>query len=316
MPPSFHPYMAGNTSTNREKTALKKIIVLLIGVFLMFSLFSCAGKKEADRKTDADVQGKVLATVNGVPITEYDVNLSLKRVVHGEAVPPEAAENALQALVRNELVYQQSLELGLDNNPEYRRKVSEVEAQLRDYKRKEMSALFREYVRAKADVTDSEARDHFEKNSNRIRTRVHLGQIYYRGEESRIAEDYKELKSGKSFEKVASKRFPNLPKGMKAPWDLGYLHWSQIPPFWQDSVDRLKPGQVSEILRGPNERFWVIQLIDRKVDPGITFATEKENIVEVLRKRKADELSEAMLGRMRSKSKITSPKQTAGEATK
>ena len=127
---------------------MKKIIVPLVVVFLMASLLSCAGKKEANRKTDADVQGKVLATVNGVPITEYDVNLNLKRVVHGEEVTPEATQNVLQALVRNELIYQQSLELGLDNNPEYRRKLSEVEAQLRDYKRKEMSALYREYVKS------------------------------------------------------------------------------------------------------------------------------------------------------------------------
>lgn len=310
MPPSFHPSLAGNTNTNtnREKKDLRIIIVPLAVVFLMTSLLSCAGKKEADRKTDADVQGKVLATVNGVPITEYDVNLNLKRAVHGETVTPEATQNVLEALVRNELVYQQSLELGLDKNPEYRRKLSEVEAQLRDYKRKEMSALYREYVKAKAAVTDSEAREYFEKNSGRIRTKVHLGQIYYRGEEARIAEDYKELKSGIPFEKVASKRFPNLPKGMKAPWDLGYLHWSQIPPYWQDSIDRLKPGQVSEILRGPNERFWVIRLIDKTEDPNVTFATEKEKIVEILRGQKAEELSESMLRQMRTNSKILFPK--------
>lgn len=287
---------------------MKKIIVPLVGVFLMASLLSCAGKKEAERTTDADVQGKVLATVNGVPVTEYDVKLNLGRVAHGETSTPEATQNVLQTLVRNELVYQQALELGLDNNLEYRRKLYEANAQLRDYKRKEMSALFRGYARVKAEVTDSEAREYFEKNSNRIRTKVHLWQIYYRGEEARIAEDHKELKSGKSFEKVASKRFPILPKGMKPPWDLGYLHWSQIPEPWQESVDRLKPGQVSEILRGPNERFWVIQLIDRTEDPRITFATEKEKIVEILRKRKAEELSEAMLAQMRTKSKIVFPK--------
>ena len=44
-----------------------------------------------------------------------------------------------------------------------------------------MSGLYREYVKAKAAVTDSEAREYFEKNSNRIRTKVHLGQIYYKG---------------------------------------------------------------------------------------------------------------------------------------
>jgi len=287
---------------------LKKIIVPLIAVFLIGSLFSCGEKKEANRKTDSDVQGKVLATVNGVPITEYDVKQSIKKAVHGEQLTPEATQNVLQVLVRNELIYQQSIELGLDKNPEYRRKLEEVEAQLRAYKRQEISTLYRGYIKNKAEVTDSETKEYFEKNSNRIQAKVHLGQIYYKGEEARIAEDYKELKSGKSFEKVASKRFPNLPKGMNAPWDLGYLHWSQIPPYWQDSIDRLKPGQVSDIIKGPNKRFWLIKLVDRTVDPNITFATEKEKIVEVLRKQKADELSETMLSQMRAKSKIIYPK--------
>jgi parvulin-like peptidyl-prolyl isomerase len=287
---------------------LKKFIAPLVTVILIASLFSCTGKKEASPKTENDVLGKTLATVNGVPITEYDVNLHLKRVAHGEAGTPETTQNIVQNLVRNELVYQQSIELGLDGNQEYRRKLSEAEAQFRDYKRKEISRLYREYIRSKAVVTDAEAKEYFEKNSKRIQTKVHLGQIYYRGDEARIAEDYKELKSGKSFEKVASKRFPNLPKGMNAPWDLGYLHWSQIPASWQDSIDRLKPGEVSDIIKGPNERFWVIKLIDRTVDPGITFATEKENIVENLRKQKTDELSDTMLSQMRTKSKIVFPK--------
>lgn len=287
---------------------MKKIGVPLIAVFLTATLFSCAEKREANPKTDGDVQGKILATVNDVPITEYDMKQSLRRGGHGGEVNPEATQNILQVLVRNELIYQQSLELGLDKNPEYRRKLYEVDAQLRDFKRKEISPLYREYIRNKAVVTDSEAKEYFEKNSNRIQTKVHVWQIYYRGEETRIAEDYKELKSGKSFENVASRRFPGLPKGMKAPWDLGYLYWSQIPPFWQDSIDRLEPGQISDIIKGPNERFWVIKLVDKAVDPKITFSTEKEKIVEAVQKRKADELQETMLGQMRAKSKIIFPK--------
>ena len=287
---------------------MKKIIVPLIAVFLMASLFSCGEKKEANQKTDGDVQSKILATVNGVPITENDVKQSLKRGGHGENVNPEATQNILQTLVRNELVYQQSLELGLDKNPEYRKKLNEVEAQLRNFKKQEILSIYREYINNKAVVTDQEAKEYFEKNSKRIQTKVHVGQIYYKGEEARIAEDYKEIKSGKSFEKVASKRFPNLPKGMKAPWDLGYLYWFQIPPSWQDSIDRMKPGQVSEIIKGPGGRFWVIKLVDASIDPKVTFDTEKGKMVEVLRKQKADELYETTLSQMRTKSKITFPK--------
>ena len=316
MPPFFHPdrgcgrlFTEASYLIYLEKKILKKPSVLLIAVLLMASLISCGERQEANRKTDADIQDKVLATVNGVPITEADRRQILKRAVgHGQGVNPEVDKNVLETLVRNELIYQQSLELGLDNNQEYRRKLSDADAQLRDYKRKEISPLYREYIKNKAVVTDSEAKEYFERNSKRIQEKIHLGQIYYRGEEARIAEDYKELKSGKSFEKVASKRFQNLPKGMNAPWDLGYLHWSQIPPYWQDSIDRLKPGQVSDIIKGPNERFWLIKLVDRTVDPNITFATEKEKIVEVLRKQKADELYDTMLGQMRAKSKIIFPK--------
>lgn len=274
----------------------------------MTSLVSCTEKREAKEKTGSDLHGKVLATVNGVPITENDVKRSLRRVAHGETLNPEATQNILQTLVRNELIYQQSLELGLDKNPEYRKKLFEAEAQLRDYQKQEMFTLYREHIRDKAVVTDSEAREYFEKNSKRIQTKYHVWQIYYKGEGNRIAEDHKDLKSGKPFEKVASRRFPNLPKEMKAPWDLGNLYWSQIPESWQGSIDRLDPGQVSDIMKGPNDRFWVIKLVDKAVDPKITFDTEKGKIVEVLQKQKADALYDTMLGQMRAKSKIIYPK--------
>jgi len=277
----------------------------MIAVVLTAALFSCGDKREANPNSDSDVQGRILATVNGVPITEYDVKQIMRRVPHGEKANPEPTQTVLETLVRNELIYQQSLELGLDKNPQYRAKLAEVEAQLRAFQRQEMSPLYREYVRSKATVTDSEAQEYFKKNSKHIQTKFHVWQIYYRGGEAEITKAYKDLKSGISFEKVAAKRFPNLPKGMKAPWDLGYLYWSQIPPFWQASIDRLEPGQVSDIIKGPGERFWVIKLVNKVVDPKITFAAEKEKIVEVLKNQKADALYDSMLSEMRKKSKIT-----------
>jgi EpsD family peptidyl-prolyl cis-trans isomerase len=285
---------------------LKKPSVLFIAVLLLASLLACADKKGANQKADAEV--KILATVNGVPITEYDLKQILRRVPTGEGMHPEVSHNMLQTLVRDEIIYQKSLELGLDKNPEYRRKLHEVEAQLRAFQRQEMSARYLAYVRSKAEVTDAEAQAYFEKNAKLIQTRYHVWQILYRGKDSQIAKDHQDLKSGMPFEKVALRRFPNLPKEVKAPWDIGYLHWSQIPQPWQDIVDRMTPGQVSDIIKGPNDRFWVIKLVDKTVDPKITFATEKERIVEVLRKQKADKLSDDMLNEMRAKAEIVSPK--------
>jgi len=288
---------------------LKKLSVLLITVLLTASLFACGERREANQKTDADLQAKVLATVNDVPITEYDVKQSMKRAVgHGEGVNPEAAQNVLQTLVRNELIYQKSVELGLDKDQAYRKKLSEAEAQLRAFQRQEILALYLKHVRSKVEVTDADAQAYFEKNSKKIQTKYHVWQILYRGGDSQITKDHQDLKSGMSFEKVALRRFPNLPKEVKSPWDLGYLYWFQIPEPWQGIVDRLETGKVSDIITGPGGRFWLIKLVDKVVDPKITFATEKGKIVEVLRKKKTDELYETMLSQMRTNAKIVYPK--------
>ncbi len=283
---------------------MKKTSFLLATVFLAASLCACGGKTDANRKTDAHAEGKVLATVNDVPITEYDMKLVLRRVGHGDQANPEPSQVMLDTLVRNELIRQQSVELGLDTNQVYRNKLNEVEAQVREFERQELALLYREYIRSKATVSDAEAQDYFNRNAKTIQASFHVMQIYYKGSEAGIAQAYKDLQSGTPFEKVAAKRFPKLPKGMKAPWDLGYLHWSQIPPPWQATIERLAPGQSSDIIKGPGERFWLLKLVDKSVDPKITFATEKDRIVEALKSQKADALYGTMLDEFRKKSKI------------
>jgi EpsD family peptidyl-prolyl cis-trans isomerase len=294
---------------------LKRFLPVMISVFLLALLSSCGKTEDRNKATSAAALGKVLAKVNGVPITEYDLRLSLKRVPHGSETSVESAKGALEALVRGELVYQKAVELGLGRNPAYLEKLAEVEAQVRAFQRQEMSVLFKEHVRNEAKPTDAEVQEYFRKNANRIQTTYHVWQIYYRGSESMIAKDYQDIKAGMPFEKVAARRFPDLsklPKGMRAPWDLGTLRWNQVPAPWKSALDSMKPGQVSDIIRGPSERFWVIKLVDRTVDPSITFAAEKGNIIEILQRQKAEELYETTLGQMRGKSKITYTKQGGG----
>ncbi len=291
---------------------MEKQVPLFIAILLFASLLACGEKREANRKSAADPQARVLATINGVPITEHDLKQAVKRGGggHGGESPKhsELSPNVLQNLVRDELIYQKSVELGLDKDQEYLRKRDEAEAQLRAALRQEMSALFRRHLGKKAEATDAEVKDYFEKNGKKLQTTYHIWQLFYRGGDPRMAKDLQDLKNGIPFEKVAARPFPNLPKGMKAPWDLGDLHWSQIPEPWQSVLDRLAPGQVSELIQGPRDRSWVIKLVKKTVDPQITLATEKERIAEILRKQKADALYDSMLAEMKEKAKIVYPK--------
>ena len=277
-------------------------MVLLVAFVSVASLGSCS-RPEPNRDTAG--HAKVLATVNGAPITDLDLELLRSRSAQAGGAPGhDVPVTVLQTLVRDELVYQKAVQLGLDQEPGYRGKVDALRAQLRAVERQEISGLFRNYVRQRAAVTDAEARDYFEKNAAFIQTRFHVLQILRRGNDPEIARDREDVKGGKPFEEVAARRFPGLPQGMKPPWDLGELAWNQIPRPWRGILDRLEPGQVSDVIQGPNERFWIIKLAGKTVDPGITFSSEKDRIVELLREEKANELYDEMLAEMKAKATI------------
>jgi len=242
-----------------------------------------------------------------VPITEADLTQRTRRAATGGGPGHEVSGNVLQTLVRDELIYQKGLQLGLDRQPEYQVRLEELEAQVRAFQRQEMSSLYRAYVQQQAAVTEADAQAFFDKSAPFIQSRFHVLQIFYKGKHDEILKDREALTGGAPFEKVASRRFAGLPQGTRPPWDLGELSWSQIPKAWRGVVERLEPGQVSDIIKGDNERYWVIKVLRRRIDPGVTFATERERIGEVLRQQKADDLYGSLLSEMKEKARIVFP---------
>lgn len=70
-----------------------------------------------------------------------------------------------------------------------------------------------------------------------------------------------ELKNGTDFRQVAA-TFSDAPDGLKG-GALGWRNASTLPTLFLDAVKRLKPGDVSDILRSPNG-FHVLRLNDRR----------------------------------------------------
>lgn len=272
------------------------------------ALAAC-GKREVPVAPHA----KVLATVNGVPITEDDLAQRARKALAGGGPGHEAPKDAgaaaglLQTVVREELVYQQGLQLGLDADPEYRRRVDDLEAQLRAFRRQEMGSLFRGWVHQQAAVTDAEAKAWFEKNAAFVQTRFHVLQIFLKGRRAELERDQQDLAKGTPFEEVAARRFAGMPPTPQPPWDLGELTWSQLPKEWRGAVERLEPGQSSGLIEGPNERGWLIKLVKKRVDPTITLATERARIGELLGQQKADELYASTLAAIKAKASVVYP---------
>jgi parvulin-like peptidyl-prolyl isomerase len=279
--------------------------LLLPAALALAALAACDGRREAPA---AAPRARVLATVNGTPITEADVDHRTRRSVTGGGPAHEATESVLQTLVREELVYQRGLQLGLDAQPEYRARVEDLEAQLRTYRRQEMAALHRQHVQGRAVVTDAEAQAWFEQNADLVRTRFHVLQILAKGDASGLQRDLQDLRGGAPFEQVAARRFPVLPAAARAPWDLGELAWHQLPKAWRGVVDRLEPGQVSDLVHGEGGRLWVLKLAGKRVDPAVTLATERERIGEALRAQKAEAAYASELEALKARAEVTYPR--------
>ncbi len=255
----------------------------------------------------------VVVTVNGVAITDADVKLKLKGDMHGAEGKPLHRKNAAESVVRQELVRQQALALGLDADVGYQQKLRQLEATMMAFQRAELGELYsRREVAAKAEVTEADAKAHFEANAKRIRTEQHVLQILRMNDEPGLLRDLEEIKKT-SFEAVARKQFPGLPESQK-PWDPGMMKWAQVPEAWRQALDGLAPGQTSGILRGPKGRAWIIKLADRRVDESVTFESVKGPVMDAMRTSRMEKLREDADRALREKASLVWVKSDAAAA--
>lgn len=250
----------------------------------------------------------VVATVNGVAITEAEVQLGLKPAGHGnEPSAPERRKTVIAGLIHDELLRQKALELGLEPEGAAADEVAKLETMLNGARRKALAeAYFSKQILKKAEPTDQEARQFFDANAELIRTEYHLEQILLR-DEAQITQAQRELQGGASFDEVARRQFPGLPEGVGLPWELGFLSWKQLPEFWRPVLETLKPGEVSPVIRGPGGRFWILKLIERRAKPEVTFEDVRPLIVEDLKRSRLEQLSQQADQDLRKSARIVEP---------
>lgn len=251
-------------------------------------LAACADpSKEDARYRGALPPAEVAARVNGVPITRAELGAATGAEGH-PGLPAAGDEGKdLDRLVRQELAAQEAVRLGLDPGAAYRAELGRLEAQVQAFRRQRLADLYDREVAVKADVSEDEARRYWEANASRLRTVVHLWQIFVR-DEGEIEAARRDLEAGVPFEEAARRRFPNVPASAGAFWDVGTLRLSQAPEPWRDAVAALEVGATSGVLRGPKGRFWLLKLVDRREDPALTFEAVRPAVVEAVRAAKVE----------------------------
>ena len=245
----------------------------------------------------------LLATVNGRPLVEADLVQRLQRESNQSVLRPEHKKNLLEATIAEEIAAQEAVALGLDRDPKYQEELEERQAQLRAFQRQRLAELhFQREIAGKAEVSEAEARQHFEKSASRLRVELHIQQILRRGRGA-IDEAAAALKEGRAFEEVAASDFQDIPPGQK-PWDLGFLKWPQLPAPWREALAAMKPGEVSPVIEGPKERYWIVKLVEARDAPGATFEALRPVLVESLKGEKVEERRRRIEGELRERATI------------
>ena len=247
----------------------------------------------------------LLVTVNGHPLTRADVQVSIRTAsTHGGAAETES--EALERIIHEELLAQHALELNLDADPAFRDPDRLAEARFLAARRSQLAALYERHQSAqRPTVSDAEVRAYYTANATRIRSEVRIQQILVR-DEAVARQAVADLRGGAAFEEVAARQFPGVSPTLH-PWDLGFLRWNVTPDAWRTTVDGMTAGQTSDVISGPNHRYWVIKLLERREVPDITVDVARPAIIERLQEQHTVALRTDEAAALRRRAQIVYP---------
>ncbi len=204
----------------------------------------------------APAQAKVVATVNGVQITDEDQKLAAEDI--GASIPRKLEGKARESyltdyLVDEQLLVQEAQGQKLGETPEFAKRL----AYLRD------KALFEALLTkiAKDASTEQNIKDTYDQvaKNQKPDTEYHAHHILVPTEDAAKAAQ-KRVKGGEDFDKVAAELSKD-PGGSKG-GDLGWFTKDKMVPEFGEAVSKMEPGQISDPVK--SQFGWHIIKLDEK----------------------------------------------------
>jgi len=319
------------------------LVSLALGATIVFAVSVWA---KSEKKAD-----EIAALVNGQPIAASAVQGEIKGVVArfqeqgrkpSEAEMASLRETVLDKMIKLELLSQESKKAGVVVSS------TEIENELKKYKKGFaddkafakalgeagiIEAFLRKQIgknlgiqkfidtrfKAKAQVTEQEAKDFYNNNQDKISQpeMAHARHILIAAKETepkadkdrkraKLVQIQKQLKGGADFAELAkqSSDCPSKEKG----GDLGFFPRGQMVKPFADAVFKMKPGEISDIVE-TEFGYHLIKLEEKKPAKTVSFDEAKAKITAYLTQEKVTTSIEAFLAAAKGKAtiKVLSP---------
>ena len=254
-----------------------------------------AGEPAAEAaKPAAPDPEKVIATIDGKPVTEADLALAQASVdqQYAQLPPDQRRAAAFMAIMEIRLLADKAIAQGLDKDQDFQRRMAFLQ------ERALHSELIDKDVGAK--ITDEEVRARYDKQMaetppvNEVKARHIL--VKTKEEAEAII---KELDGGADFQKLANEHTTD-PSGKTSGGDLGYFAPGQMVPEFETAAFALNVGQYTKEPVQSQFGWHVILIEDKRAQQPPAFDTVKDEVRNMVFREKYF----AMVGDLRKAAKV------------
>jgi peptidyl-prolyl cis-trans isomerase C len=216
--------------------------VLMAAILLAGAAGGVCAAAEGPAAGDADAK-RVVARVNQVEITYDEFQRRLENLQQQRGpVPPERFKDVVHGMVQEEILLQDAVTEGLDQEAAVRAKLERARRQVL------IEELLQRKVIAQSQVTDEEARKMYEDNKPLYSTEtMRVSHIMVKSEAEAEA-ILKELQAGKDFAELAKAKSQDTSSAEKG-GDLGELRRGQAVQEFEEAAFRLKEGELSPVVK-------------------------------------------------------------------
>ena len=263
--------------------------------FILLAVVSFALFATACHKKSAVTSGKVVATVNGQPITEteFDSYLQLNRIQ--QPVPDKTRKLILDQLVNLTLLSQDAVKHGLDKQPDVRFLIKQQRENIL------ANAMVHQYLTENpVSYADVKARyDQELAKTNKYEYRARHILVKSKAEAQRIIT---ELQHGANFAALAKKDSIDL-QSARVGGELGWFNQTSMVPAFFDAVTKMKKGEITPQPVKTQFGYHVIQLEDVRPFKFPPYDEIKDRIRTLVQQERIKQ----MLGQLKAKAKIDLP---------
>ena len=242
----------------------------------------------------AQAQDKVLAKVDGQPITEKDVaSASASLAAQLAQLPEEARKRAvLDRLIDMRIVANGAAKAGLDQSDAFKARLEQVRTQL----------LVAEFVKGKVEpaVTEEAIKARYDKDAKSFDPpeEIHARHILVK-EEADAKAIIADLAKGADFAKIAGEKSEDPGSGSQG-GDLGFFGPGEMVPEFEAAAKALKPGEVTKVPVKSQFGWHVIKLEETRKQPLPALDEVRDQVKQAL----VGETFTKMLDDMKKASKI------------